>query len=130
MVYLHTLTHTQPTAHSVSLKDGIDTHLLSRRERTTFEIDVSQSLPNVEEEEAFDKEEVYKHLNSNCIGLEGDSASDSEDAMVSREIASSSSWALSPRTEVHGEVHIIISKVVQLPSLGSVHGSTLKVGAP
>ena len=50
--------------------------------QTTFEIDVSQSLPYVEEEEVFDKEEVYKHLNSNCIGLEGDSASDSEDAMV------------------------------------------------
>ena len=66
--------------------------------------------------EVFDKEEVHQHLNSNCIGLEGDSASDSEDAMVSREIASSSSWALSPRTEVHGEVCIIISKVVQLPS--------------
>ena len=102
-VYLHTLTHIQPTTHSVSLKDGIDTHLLSRGEGTTFEIDVSQSLPNVEEGEAFDKEEVYKHLNSNCIGVEGDSASDSEDAMVSRKIASCSSWALSPGTEVHAQ---------------------------
>ena len=59
-----------------------------------------------EEEEAFDKEEIYKDLNSNCIGLEGDSASDSEAA----------SRALSPRTEVYGEVRIIISKVLQLPS--------------
>ena len=101
----------------MSLKDGIDTHLLSRGEGTTFEIDVSQSLPpNVEEEEVFDKEEVYKHLNSNCIGIEGDSASDSEDAMVSRKIASGSSWVLSQGTEVHREVHIIISKVAQLPS--------------
>ena len=112
--YLHTLTHAQPTAHSVSLKDGIDTHLLSRGEGTTFEIDVSQSLPNVEEEEAFDKEEVYKHLNSNCVGVEGDSASDSEDAMVSRKIASCSSWALSPGTEVHREVRIIHTKIPQL----------------
>ena len=73
----------------MSLKDGIDTHLLSRGEGTTFEIDVSQPLPNVEEEEkVFDKEEVYKHLNSNCIGIEGDSASDSEDAMVSKKTVS------------------------------------------
>lgn len=41
-----------------------------------------------EEEEVFDKEEVYKHLNSNCIGIEGDSASDSEDAMVSKKTVS------------------------------------------
>ena len=64
----------------------------------------------MEEEETFDKDEVYKYLNSNCIALDGDLASDSEDATVSREIASSSSWALSPRTEVHGVVRIIISE--------------------
>ena len=39
----------------------------------------------MEEEEVFNKEDIYKHLNSNCIGIEGDSASDSEDAMVSKD---------------------------------------------
>ena len=59
--------------------------LLSRGEGTTFEINVTKPLPNMEEGEVFDKEDIYKHLNSNCIGIEGDSASDSEDAMVSKD---------------------------------------------
>ena len=59
--------------------------LLSRGEGTTFETDVTQPLPNMEEEEVFDKKDIYKHLNPNCIGIEGDSASDSEDAMVSED---------------------------------------------
>ena len=39
----------------------------------------------MEEGEVFDRKDIYKHLNPNCIGIEGDSASDSEDAMVSED---------------------------------------------
>ena len=116
----------QPNPRRVTLKEGIDLAQLHSGEGTVFELDPSGPLPGggeqkEAEEQEFDREEVLRHLNFDCIDIGGEEEADSDE--VRHNIAVWLCYTLSPITTVLPDSS---TGSISVPETGSLHGGSLR----